>query len=38
MVDYGQDAVMAPTLWEACDQVHGYLREWWGIRGNRYLV
>ena len=38
MVDYGQDAVIAPTLWKACDQVHGYLCEWWGIGGNRYLV
>jgi len=38
MVNYGQDAVIASALWQACDQVHGYLCEWQGIRGNRYFV
>jgi hypothetical protein len=38
MVDYGQDAVVASTLGEARDQIHGYLREWQGIGRNCYFV
>jgi hypothetical protein len=38
MVDYSQDAVIAPTLWKARDQVHGYLCKWWGIGGNCYFI
>ena len=37
MVDYGQHTVIASALWEAHDQVHGYLGEQQGIDGDRYL-
>ena len=38
MIDNGEDAVISPTLWEICDQVHCYLSEWWGITGHGYFV
>jgi hypothetical protein len=38
MVDNGQDTVVPPGLWKACDKIHGDLGEWWGIGQDSYLV
>jgi len=38
MVNNGEDAVISSTLWEPCDQVHGYLGERQGIVQDGDLV
>ncbi len=38
MVNNGEDAVISSTLWEPCDQVHGYLGERQGIVWDGDLI
>jgi len=38
VINDGQDAVVAPTLRESCDQVHRYLGKWGCVVWYRDLV